>query len=493
MTLRELYNYVLAAISKRPLGMGSPAKQKKSMKRANVVPVIPFPSALGVKNRPTESFVSSLGGSDREIGDYDDEIKDETHDAGESKEAEKKVTFVAPDTHPRHDDKPAPAPGTKGHVTYRERLGGYLHPRDMRRLVTPFSSSNAQEIMVRRHVILLNCDPLRAIVLRDRLLMLVPDDAESLLEILTKRIIGGRAEMEDSVFGASPVNETPEDNIIDDSKSGKDIKRSESNLSGITGATAEETDESEEYSEDDEWKDIEGRGWIDMPFELKAVDAVLNSVSIMLAEDVELLQEAVYDTIDEVLSEGRTVRGDHNQKIFRSLKNAIKEMSHRIDNFVRAINEALDDLEDLSLMNLSRLITHPELFIQPVPRSVLEEESDEPELILEVFMQQALSTANQVDLLKGQITTSEELMAMQLDTVRNRLLLINAIVSLFTLTLSVAALVGSIYGMNVIIGLEDDPDAFTKIVAGTSVACVIFLCLLLYIFYRALALPHVLS
>jgi magnesium transporter len=29
--------------------------------------------------------------------------------------------------------------------------------------------------MVRRHVILLNCDPLRAIVLRDRLLVLVPD------------------------------------------------------------------------------------------------------------------------------------------------------------------------------------------------------------------------------------------------------------------------------------------------------------------------------
>ena len=43
----------------------------------------------------------------------------------------------------------------------RERLGGYLHPRDMRRLVTPFSSSNEPQLMVRRHVILLNFDPLR--------------------------------------------------------------------------------------------------------------------------------------------------------------------------------------------------------------------------------------------------------------------------------------------------------------------------------------------
>jgi magnesium transporter len=35
-------------------------------------------------------------------------------------------------------------------------------------------------------------------------------------------------------------------------------------------------------------------------------------------------------------------------------------------------------------MNLSRLLTHPERFLQPVPEEILREESDEPELILEV-------------------------------------------------------------------------------------------------------------
>jgi hypothetical protein len=61
-----------------------------------------------------------------------------------------------------------------------------------------------------------------------------------------------------------------------------------------------------------------------------------------------------------------------------------------------------------------------------VSRGVLDEESDEPELILEVYMQQALSIFNQLDLLKGNVVTSEELIAMQLDTVRNRLLLLQA-------------------------------------------------------------------
>jgi hypothetical protein len=60
----------------------------------------------------------------------------------------------------------------EGDITYRERLGGWLHPRDMRRLVTPFSSSNEPGVIVRRHVMLFNYDPLRAVILRDRLLVL---------------------------------------------------------------------------------------------------------------------------------------------------------------------------------------------------------------------------------------------------------------------------------------------------------------------------------
>lgn len=514
MTLRELYNYVLAAISKRPKGAAT--EHGKSMKRANVTPV---PSVLDVKHH-TESFVSALSGSTgtkekkstEEKKNKDDESdnkaeqvpeSEQQHASGSAKDASgKKVEFDLLDVPPSSTAAVAPV-SQAGNVTYRDRLGGYLHPRDMRRLVTPFSSSNSQEIMVRRHCILLNCDPLRAIVLRDRLLLLVPDDSEAVLETLAKRILGGREEMEDSVFGTSPTTESgksQKETSSRDDKGGlfsgltghgkrKDSKQSDS---GVSDATVEETeDESDEDSMADEWEDLQGGRWIDLPFELKAVDAVLQTVSIMLAEDVELLQEAVYDTIDEVINNGNALVGDQDQKILRALKNEIKEMNARVDNFVRAITEALDDLEDLSLMNLSRLITHPELFIQPVPRAVLEEESDEPELILEVFMQQALSIHNQLDLLKSQVTTSEELMAMQLDTVRNRLLLIDAIISIVSLTVSIAALVGSIYGMNVIIGVEDDPNAFTKIVAGSSVACVILLLLFLFIFYRALAVPNV--
>ena len=125
-------------------------------------------------------------------------------------------------------------------------------------------------------------------------------------------------------------------------------------------------------------------------------------------------------------------------------------------------------------MNLSRLITHPERFIQPVPEEVLDGGSDEPELILETHMQQALSTSNQLELLQGQVVTSEELMAMQMDTIRNRLLYMNMVLSVMMLTVSMGALVGSLFGMNLRNNLEDEQGVFGKVVIGTLVGSVLF-------------------
>ena len=48
---------------------------------------------------------------------------------------------------------------------------------------------------------LLNFDPLRAIVLRDRLLVLVPDGADSILISLERKLKGGIKELEKSIFG----------------------------------------------------------------------------------------------------------------------------------------------------------------------------------------------------------------------------------------------------------------------------------------------------
>jgi magnesium transporter len=409
-------------------------------------------------------------------------------------------------------------------ITYRERLGGYLHPRDMRRLVTPFSSSNEPELMIRRHVMLLNFDPLRAIVLRDRLLLLVPDGADSILINLEKNVRGGIVEMERDVFGDQSngggwITDHGTEDVVDELASAVDSviegidELDKETFGRCTGDDGKEEvkDKKEEEVDDDlsyasqaeldsrgsndyavnEWDDIEGMNWVELPFELQCVDAVLSSVAKMLTDDSTSLRYRILAVMEQLRGgdSAGAAPGDHTQEKLRLLKDEVKEMESRVQGFVRALNNILDEEEDMALMNLSRLITHPERFIQPVSQDILNEESDEPELILEAHLQQALSEVNALELLKGQILNTEELVSLQMDTIRNRLLYINTVVSLASLSVAMASMIGSVFGMNLINHLEDDEDAFGKVVIGTLVGTVCFLVVFIWIISRTGLMP----
>jgi hypothetical protein len=430
----------------------------------------------------------------------------------------RKVSFRVPDLQETRDPQRDPnGPAAPTATTYRQRLGGYLHPRDMRRLVTPFSSTNEPQLIVRRHVMLLNFDPLRAVVLRDRLLVLIPDGADDLIMALERRVRGGVAEMENRIFGDDELADL-EELIISGEPSQGGSSRQASRFSSVehrfvqqpstgmsTGSSHskqndddQDTDASDtgdsndmDINDTDEWAEMGTMNWIDMPFELQAVDAVLSTVMSMLADDGDTLRNKVQVAMAKF-------RGDtaHNsnpselaQDKLRILKDHVKHMEARVQGFVRAMNLVLNDDADMALMNLSRLVTHPERFIQPVPDEILAEESDEPELILEAYLQHALSTVNAMDFVKSAITNTEELVALQLDSLRNKLLYINTLVSLLTLSISCASLVGSFMGMNVPNHLEDDPNAFRQIIFGTMFGALGLALLFLILFQMTGALP----
>jgi hypothetical protein len=507
-------------------------------------------------------------------------------------------------------------------VTYRERIGGYLHPRDMRRLVTPFSASNEPALIVRRHVMLLNFDPLRAVILRDRLLVLVPHGADSLLSQLERRVRGGTKGAEMSVFGTAsevestvddddgeeedadnengpasdrsleddkdnaemneqdieltkqdrfrtPLHERPKatggdalvaggaeslvgqdgaplssamrrhmDDLMHhkkplpgplrrkgsggsseacasggtdsaDSSGGKKssdaadahaadvVSKLANSLQGILGGAAVKKGATHAADNDDtslnsEWEEMNTRNWIDLPFELQCADAVLSVVCSILSEDAYELQEAALGYIDSVVT-GKFRLGDDPLTGLRHTKDAIREMSSRTKGFVQSMNRILDDDEDMALMNLSRLITHPERFIKPVNQFEIEEEADEPELILEAHLQIGLTLMNALDLIQGQVDSASDLVDQKLDSVRNRILFANMIITIFSLAMTTAAVVGSFFGMNVNVpyGETGGLVPFTTIVVATmglSVVIVVFTLAVLF-YSRAIPLP----
>ena len=414
-------------------------------------------------------------------------------------------------------------------VTYRERLGGYLHPRDMRKLVTPFSPSNEPELIVRRHAMLLNFDTLRAIILRDRLLVIVPDGADSILAELERRVRGDDMDFnqemrknssnyesagsqydefddknsEETEKGAKPLlkitslsfsdakkdckrehfKEVSPEDLIAKAETKINQHESSGNLGDRLG-----TDPMNDSFVDNEWDELEGKDWIDLPFELQSLDAVLNSVSAVLADDVLDLKLGANWMISQLMST-RSELGDNAQEVLRNIKNSLKEMTSRVQGFCRAIEAILEEDEDMALMNLSRLLTHPDRFIQPVPQAILEEESDEPELILEAHLQRGNTLANALILVAGQISTSEDFAERKSDLIRNRLLYVNMLIMILTLAVAAASFIGSIFGMNITNHHEDDPYAFVVIVGTTVVACILFVIFLLVGLNRVGAIP----
>ena len=392
-----------------------------------------------------------------------------------------------------------------------KRLGGYLHPRDLRKIVSPLSIQNEPELIVRRHVILLNFDHIKAIVLRDRILVPVLDGDTSTLIDLERRIQRG---CEDSILEEEDYSDEPSEKMSSsqtpniDAKSSSDQDAaattetdattkhgSPTTTTGKPGNRAEDVikqiDAVDDLLDDfDEWADMSDRSWVNLPFELQCVDAVLTSNVQLISQDISTLTSEIYDIIENILSPDRSsIEVEHYRDKLRRSKNDAGEMASLVQGFVRAIQCVLNEDEDMALMNLSHLLTRPERFIQPVSDAILEEESDEPELILEAYLQQGLTTINAMDYLKTILANTDALIDQKLDTIRNRLLYVNTIVGLLSFIVATGSLVGSFFGMNLTNFLEDDENAFRQVVIGTVVGLFCMLLFLIWMFIRVGGLP----
>lgn len=65
-----------------------------------------------------------------------------------------------------------------------------LRLRDLRRLDYQFNPNEEKSVLIRRHAVLFAMDPMRAVVMTNRLILIVPSGADSLISILDKYMKG---------------------------------------------------------------------------------------------------------------------------------------------------------------------------------------------------------------------------------------------------------------------------------------------------------------
>jgi len=373
-----------------------------------------------------------------------------------------------------------------------------FHLRDMRNLLRPQSAVyHPPSFIIRRHAMVLSFDPLRAIILRDRMLMLVPSSSTggisgkefSLMNMCEKRLKGGRYATEKDAFeggittsvtdeyylsrldhsrktAISPVEAVWLCKLEGDSTS---ISAVHSVLQGKTTpahpavvdrcSSEQLTVQQLEYKENmqpllallsNEFEHIEERSFLnDEPFELQAVDVFLETAASMLADDVAILVADATRVVSVLSSRDRKSEiSRYTVEALGVLKNESKEIEARLTGFERALEDILGNDETLALMNLSRLVTHPERFVSPISLQILDEESDKPELILESYVEQIHSLMNSLRLLNERMKSTSMHIQFKLDRIQNRLLFLTTLFNAINLVLTTGIVIFGFFGMN---------------------------------------------
>ena len=264
---------------------------------------------------------------------------------------------------------------------------------DLRYLENQFHTHEEPTVLVRKHAVLISLNPLRAIITADRMMLIVPDGADSLLYMLHDYMHGI---VEDADGSFDPAADT-----------GPEIRAYKALFSTITAIHQQE--------------------YLSV---CAKVERALSKFQSMKTITVEL-QEAI-----------------------RVLKNTVSSQGIKVAAYQRLIRDLLGNDEDLALMNLSLLKENQILYSKPLVPEIMNCKDDVSDM-LESYLLDYNTLGTKLEFLKAQIQNTDELVSFRLDTFRNDLLIADVTLAIVMISLTVGTYVTNIFGMNLDNGMGD--------------------------------------
>lgn len=173
------------------------------------------------------------------------------------------------------------------------------------------------------------------------------------------------------------------------------------------------------------------------PFEFRALEACFVCVCSALERELGAFEPYLVQLLEELSRESTM------QKIeaLRMLKLQLNGLLAKAQNIQRALKAVLDEDEDMARLYLTELRKQP-----GKPRAI--EDHEAAEQLLESYLQVVDHVHNRAALLNAATSDTEDLMGIQLDAMRNRLLLLDMSVSVITGSFAWADVVIGLFHMN---------------------------------------------
>ncbi|GAB4830475.1 Magnesium transporter MRS2-I [Ancistrocladus abbreviatus] len=230
----------------------------------------------------------------------------------------------------------------------------------------------------------------------------------------------------------------------------------------------------------------------DFPFELRALEVMLEAICSFLDARTTELETETYPALDELTSK----ISSRNLDRVRKLKSAMTRLTNRVQKVSDELQQLLDDEEDMEDLYLSRKLSRTSSpasgsftsythLVSPTKESkksktsrtsavTLHDENDveELEMLLEAYFMQIESTLSKLNTLHEYIDDTEDYINIQLDNHRNQLIQLELFISSGNLCLSMYSLVAAIFGMNIpYTWKENHGYVFKWVVVLTGMAC----------------------
>eukprot|EP00850_Spirogloea_muscicola_P016558 SM000135S27002 [mRNA] locus=s135:130323:132545:- [translate_table: standard] len=280
----------------------------------------------------------------------------------------------------------------------------------------------------------------------------------------------------------------------------------------------------------------------ELPFEFRALEVALEGACTLLDSQAAELEGEAYPALDELCSVISTL----NLERVRRLKSRLVALTRRVQKVRDEIEQLMDDDGDMVEMYLTEkkeaLLPAPRStsdmaaafgslsrgaggsFSAPVspvgsPRShggkgdgggsgaldrtlsymsqrgsessatTQQESVEELEMLLEAYFVVIDSTLNKLTALKEYTDDTKDFINIQLDNTRNKLIQFELLMTTVTLVVAIYGMVAGVFGMNIPIGLEQNPYAFKWVIGLTGISgMLIFIGIMWYFRHKKLML-----
>uniref|UniRef100_A0A7S4F3N7 Magnesium transporter n=1 Tax=Chrysotila carterae TaxID=13221 RepID=A0A7S4F3N7_CHRCT len=294
-----------------------------------------------------------------------------------------------------------------------------LMARDVRKVDPLFAGRLEPVILVRcgSITVSLGRTELRAIILHDRLYFIVPDGADSILQVVQKNlstILSGGGSIHEGMHSTTP-------------------HARERDHSEIGGHALEDDADEEDFE-------------ASVAFEFAALEAVLLTACSELHKQQEhataKVREALHSLRRTVLGT-RVVAGARQLESVRELKHQVRELSVQASALQKAFETVLDQDDNMERMYLTRL--H---YAEAAQLSLKHAEHEEAEMLFESYLQDVASSISSLEVVEHQIESTEKFVSFRLDSARNRLLKVDLLTTTVGAIFGFGSFIGSIFGMN---------------------------------------------